>query len=497
MRKIVLCFALMFVLALAGSAFAAASVTVQNTANQDMTTIVMLDDEGNSELDRRKLEEDVNLERTIRIKNNGDKNLTNVDVSVQNVNSRYAVNTTYGSSSGKLFTIPTLNVGQSVSVDLTGMIPGAPRDSSSYPDSGSGQNNIGYLSLESDQTTEEQFSVVFVNEPLLEFYKDRVTVTVEDDDENMEDGETFEGVKPGDHVTVEVILENLIDEDVRNDKIKDINVEIIADSMDDGDEYEDDDEISKISGEDTDSVTFEFDVPEDIAADDYEVIITDIRGVDEFENGHEIDSLRFYLEIERERNKVEVKTTRLTTERIECGQRSTGLYVKIVNTGERDQDEAAIRIYQPKLNIDIWDRNVEELITIEDDEDDAEYAKSYTLNIPDNVKPGTYFITINSYFDEDILSDTTDVGLEILPCEEAEPEPTVPEEDEIVPEPVEPTTPEPEEEEEEQEPPITGGATEDVVEQKTSPLYTTLLVLANIGLIVVIVGLGIRLFKRD
>ena len=119
--------------------------------------------------------------------------------------------------------------------------------------------------------------------------------------------------------------------------------------------------------------------------------------------------------------------------------------------------------------------------------------------IPEDAEAGTYLVSVNAYFDENILTDSEDVVLEILSCEEDDDTTIVitdPEDGDDVttidPEPVDPENVEEETSTEESE-----SVLSDLFSEKTL-LYDILLVLANIALIVIIAGLVYRFFiKRD
>jgi hypothetical protein len=498
-KALIISLMLVFIFALfTASVSAAAKITIVEADSN--SKIVIYDDDGNSELDRRKLENDISLERTLKITSN--ETVNNVVISVSNINADFLANVSNGTDSGSSVTIDKINAGEFKTITFTGTLSGAPDSSSgSYAYSGSGENSMGTITIDSDETSLESYSAVFVNQNLLEIYKEKITVYVDGDSESVEDGDSIEDVKPGSKVVVEITLKNNIDSDVRNDKIEDINMNIIAESMDDGDDYEEDDEISSISGEDKDMLTFEFTVPEDIEADEYDVLLTNIEGTDEFGNKHKVEYFTFSLEIERERNKVEIKTARFNFEQIACGKTTAQLFVKIQNTGERDQDDVAIKIEQSKLGIATWDRTITEdddLVSIEEDEDDSEYEKTYTLQIPEDATPGTYFVTVSAFFDENILSDSDDLTLEIMECpkevEEENKTPVISTPDETVIE-IKPETTSPEKVETNDETKQEETTQTSELNQKNM-LYNSLLILGNVALLVIIAGLVFKFFIR-
>ncbi|MFP4111532.1 MAG: hypothetical protein ACLFUO_00890 [Candidatus Woesearchaeota archaeon] len=509
---------------LAGNANADVEVSVTGPAS-----IRMYSERNNDErLDRRNLEDDMDVESkaiTYTITNTGTENLTNIKISAEDINSRYDAVVEFENDENKSFVvIDELLVGESedVQINLKATIPGV-NGNVDYPDLISGPDvtvSMGSLSMSGENEegneafTKNDIDVFFENEPFLEL--ERIIIYVNGQEkENLRErdrGDTVENIKPGDEVDVEIFISNRIDDRVSDDKIEDIMIYILANEMDDGYDFDEDDDIRSLRGEERDSVRFSFIVPEEIEANDYEVLLYNMEGEDEFGNLQTIADFDFEIEIERERNKIEIKDATINPSMVRCNDRSARVFIEIQNTGERDQDRAAINIENAALGISIWDRDIDELITIEDDRYDSRYSSTYTIRVPEDADEGTYYLSVNAYFDNNILSDTLDIPLVFEGCEPEEDEDdeedndtTTPpvDEDEVVPDPVDvfpPTddtddedAPEEDEDVKDETPPVTGIVTG----LRGSPLYTSLLILANVLLVVLIVGVGVKLLRKD
>jgi uncharacterized membrane protein len=366
---------------------------------------------------------------------------------------------------------------------------------------GEGVQNMGNIDVKvfngSDGTeiTTEAESILLTYEnsdEILKFDDGNTYATIGSEEYDIID-EVIESVKPGDEIELVITLENNFASNSNDADFKDVKIELDYDTKE-LDADHDDKKISSISEYSTKDVKFTITVPNDIASGSYDITVKEITADDEFGGEHVVPAFTFTIEVEREENEISILDTFLTQERIACGQdKATNLVVKIQNTGEDDEDGAAIRVQQSRLGIDLWVRDIE-IESIESSSRNSKHDETFVLNLPEDSNPGTYFLTVTTYYSNNkVQSKVTDVPFEIEACVTEEPVVEEPDTTDIVPTPVEDNEPVVEEPDNE----VTGEVVAPVEEAGQSPLYTSLLVLANVGLVVVIVGLGIKLFKRD
>ncbi|MBW2980103.1 hypothetical protein KY360_01650 [Candidatus Woesearchaeota archaeon] len=269
-------------------------------------------------------------------------------------------------------------------------------------------------------------TINFENSPLAftlgvvgRLYVDDLDVTVdnvledeEDSDKNLDDGDTISTeVRPGSKVSFDFRIGNAFT-DSQNIEINDVVIEVTIDDIDDGDELEGESDDFDIDADDkSDRVSIEFDIPLEVDEGDYNVYIL-ITGEDEENVDHEIE-WELELQVEKESHFIYIKEVDLSPSTVKC-DRSATLDVELINLGSRAEDEVILEIKNTALGIDIKE---EELELDEDYDDDNTYDGSYSLNVDNDAAPGTYTITIKSFYKENKLSDTDTVSLVVEDCE--------------------------------------------------------------------------------
>ncbi|MBI2574261.1 hypothetical protein HYV82_00050, partial [Candidatus Woesearchaeota archaeon] len=222
-----------------------------------------------------------------------------------------------------------------------------------------------------------------------------VKVTVDDDSEDVDDGDTVENVRPGAKATVEIKIENRFGKDDDVD-LQDVEVRVINDDLD----LDEDETAGDISPKKTKTVIIKFDVDEDADEDDYEI---EIEAEADDENGAKHgDKLKFRLEVEREEHEITIQTAEMSPESAAC-EATSDLRVSVKNTGQNDEDDVFIRVASPDLQFGTV------IGPFDLDEDDS---KSYTIQIPvpANISAGIKRVGVETYFEGDELSDK-DVAL--------------------------------------------------------------------------------------
>ncbi|MBI4149842.1 putative Ig domain-containing protein [Candidatus Woesearchaeota archaeon] len=329
-----------------------------------------------------------------------------------------------------------------------------------------------------------------------------IEVCHDDDCENADDGDTVDDVKPGDHIRVTVEVENeYSDSDAEDVDIEDVEVEVDTNDDDDLDLDSETEDVGDLSANDEDSITIEFDVEDD--ADDGTVeFVIQVQGDDEYGSRHG-DFARVRLDINRERHEIAVKNLALNPETLSCARvgQSNNLNVRLTaeNIGRDDEEDVSVEVKLTDLDIGQITR---ELSIDEDDEE----TLTFNLNIPANVRPGSYELEATTYINRDEVSDRDNAVFTVPDCdqqvtamrqseqeedeEEETPRTTRSMSDDIVVQttPTTPTTP---------LPPVTTTARSGVERSSFSGnAYVMALLLVIVVLVLVGVGLIVAIAKR-
>lgn len=349
-----------------------------------------------SSLDFGEVDRAQNITKIVTITNAGDLDMNNLVFS-STANDKYKVNITP-------LTLPSLSKGGQVNVSVSLAIPTT---------EDSGQHTIGQLKVSSDQVNAS--ADMSIN-PLSRLKITSVDVDVEDNSEsNVKDGDIIDEVFPEDKVTIEVTIKNEYSTKEEEDfDIDDIEVELVADNMEDGDdEYEESiDDISLDANEKEENIIFNFDVPAEIDDGSYDVTIT-VTGTDDRGAEHQ-DTLKFTLEVEREDHQIIIRSAELSDDVLSC-KRTAELLVKIQNVGTNDEDDVVVEISNNLLGIRMTDFVEDELISDVDD-DDSEYENRYTIALDDDVEVGQYHLLVDVFYDEDDYSDSEVVSFTVASC---------------------------------------------------------------------------------
>lgn len=394
----------------------------------------------------------------------------------------------------------------SKTITFTAELPEFEDDNDEYygVKSGEGKYSLGKIKIQNLSNNQvEEYHIVYENENLLKLENEELVITYNDRKRGFDEGDEIDGIRPGDSFKIQAYVENLMDDGVRDSDIEDIDLRIEEGDLDVEDRRE---SISTIGGEDTEMVEFKINIPEDIEEGDYSIFLEPAYGETELDGEEhyldwgqdEGDDFEIEVVVERPEHMLEIKESYLRDSKISCDEsRNLDLTVSIQNSGSREEDDAEIVVSNSELGISEAVTDLE-IPSIEEEKWGSEYQHTFNLEVPEDAEAGTYYLTVETKFSNGrITSQREEIKLVVEECQEETEEETQQENDsnEIVPDPVEqePTTQEPTQEEQEDD-------TQETVEEDTmsqSPFYTSLLVLANIGLLVVIVGLGMKLFRKD
>ncbi len=299
-----------------------------------------------------------------------------------------------------------------------------------------------------------------------------VKVTVDDDSEDVDDGDTVENVRPGAKVTIEIKIENKFGKDDDVD-LQDVEVRVVNDDLD----VDEDETAGDISPKKTKTVIIKFDVDEDADEDDYEI---EIEAEADDENGAKHgDTLKFRLEVEREEHEITIQTAEMSPESAAC-EAASDLRVSVKNTGQNDEDDVFIRVASPDLQFGTV------VGPFDLDEDDS---KSYTIQIPvpANTSTGVKRVGVETYFSGDEISDKDVALLRKGSCsgETTTPPPKTDKPVEVIQPPQPPVIAQPPAE------------TKKPFKLTESPYYIPALILANIAVLFIAVLLVGKLLRRE
>jgi hypothetical protein len=230
-------------------------------------------------------------------------------------------------------------------------------------------------------------------------------------DKNMDYGDRIKNeAKPGDKVSFSIEVKNNFtkDEDLN---IEDIEVLVTIEGIDDDDDLDQEDEISKIRADKDDKVTLDFTVPIKVDEDTYDVLI-EVEGDDKNGTTHAVEYM-LELEVEKDRNEVRFLRNTLIPSEIKCG-RNVQLSSAVINTGSNDEEEVLLEITNSQLGI-----SFRETFDLSEDpfDDDSEFRKNFNILLPENVAPGVYSIESRVVFDDGSDSKTDNTDLLIRQCE--------------------------------------------------------------------------------
>jgi uncharacterized membrane protein len=303
---------------------------------------------------------------------------------------------------------------------------------------------------------------------------DNVKFLVDGKSKSIGDGDTRKDVSPGSKLEIKGDIENAFTD---NDDIaiEDVTIEITIDGVDDGDDLEGDEDVGDIDADDSEGFKIEFEIPDDVDADEYNVKIV-VEADDENGAEHYVEWDDVKIKVEKDKHDIWITKATVSPVKIGCS-REINVDVELKNQGDSDEDEVVLTIESLDLEIAEEDTSIEELE--EGTGDDTEYDKTYTFKIDDKLKAGTYPIVIKAYYDTDTLSNSKTIDLKVEKCTVEDEEET--EEDVVV------VTP-PSEEEEEEGPEILTSSVTETTEVSLLQSNTYLMFLIGaVGIAVVVV----------
>ncbi|MFH1053831.1 MAG: tandem-95 repeat protein [Candidatus Woesearchaeota archaeon] len=275
-------------------------------------------------------------------------------------------------------------------------------------------NGIGTYSFElytddGSLNSTDQVSVTVSERPKLRI-KD-LEVKVDGEKDTVNNGEKIsDKAKPGQNVKFKVDVCNDYT-DAQDIEIQNVEVTVTIDGIDDGDEIDETSGDNDIKADDCETFDVELNLPDDAEEDEYDVEIM-VEGDDEIGLDHVI-TWDVVLEVEREKHQIKIKDAIISPSIITCEREAT-FSVKIQNVGQDDENDAAIKIENSALGINIEDKDIELDYAMNDE--GSKYQETYQISIGDNVAEGTYPIKVTTFYDRTKDSETQTVNLEVNEC---------------------------------------------------------------------------------
>jgi len=346
--------------------------------------------------------------KTFNLQNTGNSILTNVRLA-NNVDSKFRFNVTTSQPFD-------LGPGATKALAMQAFIPF---------DTPIGSTTGGALSvLANQQNFTSAYNIIFDVESKLLIESLDIFVDGDKDSDVDNGNEVSEEAKPGSKIEVQLRVENLFNKDTEEDiTIEDVEAVITLINTDDEEIDEGDMDLGNVDAEEkSDYKTVEFTLPLDSQVGTYPLKVH-VDGTDENDVLHEQD-WTVYIKVKRDSHDILIERASVFPETLSCSRTAT-MDVKITNLGNRNEDEARLRITNDDLGIDVNDG----LIELDEDPDSSgnSYSVSRFISLPADFKAGTYPILVRAFYEDTILLKQQTIELKVEDCkkggaQEEEPE---------------------------------------------------------------------------
>lgn len=233
-------------------------------------------------------------------------------------------------------------------------------------------------------------------------------------DSDLTEGEVIDKkAEPDDDVELSIKVKNTFAKSTDID-IEDIEVDVVVEDIDDGDDLEPKEPKSfDLDADDSETVKVDFKVPNEVDDQSYTIVIT-ATGQDKNGADHSA-SRKVKLRVEKKDDDVRVTKASLTTNEVSC-IRTTGVRVEVRNFGADDQDDTVVAVTNQELGINI---NVNDIkLDSDTDDDDNRYSQTFDLTVPESAAAGTYPIEVIVFINNDERMDKETVNLRVKDCTE-------------------------------------------------------------------------------
>ncbi|MFH1506059.1 MAG: Ig-like domain-containing protein [archaeon] len=243
-------------------------------------------------------------------------------------------------------------------------------------------------------TAQADFAIKVERKSMLDIKKLKVFLNEGSDDESDEtlsDGERFDA-EVGDDISFEITIDNLFDDDNGDLDMENILVTINIENFDeDADDVEEEsDEFDLRPGRDK-TVTLNFGKVDKELDGVYDISII-VEGEDEDGGDHKVE-WNVEMEVDRPSHKITLDNVDYP-ESLSCNQKSFEVKVRLENTGKNDEDEVVLLVESD--DFDFFER----VLNLNIDEDDT-LTRTFQIDVPSNMDPGTYLVDVTAYLDAD------------------------------------------------------------------------------------------------
>ncbi len=394
---------------------------------------------------------------TFQIKNTGNETLTGL-TSILTADTKFQL---------QLLNLPsTLGVNESSTLTLSGFVP------SGF----TARSLIGNVKINSLQISKTVTVDMQARNPLS---IKKISFDIDGSGDSVKDGDTVDiAARPGSVVEIKVTIENLFDRQDDDIDIDNIDLTIMANSVDDGDDVDDSFDFDlRSEGEKTETMTFT--LPLNTDEDTFSV---DIDAEGDGSNGITYRATAtVYFDVEKETHDIRITRFVITPSTVDCSPRTITLGTELTNYGRNQEDSVSYGIRQSILGIELNQFNID----LDNDLSDSssKYRRDLRYTIPDSVKPGTYSVELTAFNDNNFAAfQVADVIVKACQDTIVTPPPV------IQPPVVQPPV----------VPPVTGTTTAQPTTQPASQNLNFIIALAaiNIVLLVVIIAVATRLMSR-
>ncbi len=349
-----------------------------------------------------KADREVNASADITITNSGSETLSNLSLS--------GVSTKLGFSSADLlvsakFASTSLAVGASTTATITARVP----EKLDAVDSNLVPAAFTVASLTFSANTQTGGAITASSDLKMQAENN---LKIRDADvafgsktEDVDDGDTVDDMKPGDHVKVTIEAENKFS-DKENVDIEDVELSVISDDLD----VDEDEDFGSLGPKDKDTASVEFDIDKDADDDKHDAQIR-VEGRDENGAKHG-EKMTIQLEVKRKSHEIAIDDLRFSPASVSC-EKEAELSVTLRNVGRNDEDDVTLRIESPDLK---YGTVINE---IEIDEDD-DVTQKFTVPLK-NLTAGNYRLTAEAYYEFDQFSNRDVEILTVQACEKEQP----------------------------------------------------------------------------
>ncbi len=239
-----------------------------------------------------------------------------------------------------------------------------------------------------------------------------IKVSVDGDSDTVDYDDKIK-VKPTEEMSFEIEVSNLFSDDM---KIENVEANLFIEGFDgDDDDIDVDEDIDDIKDGKDEKTTIDIEVPYNIEEGIYDATIS-VVGEDENGAEHSI-SFDFTIDVDRKSKELLIRTSKFNKASFECGESNPRLSFTVINMGTSDRDDVGVRVECEDLDFYFEDSEIE-LDQVQDDVDDGTYAKTLTIDIPENTEAGEYKFYITALIDDN----EKDGVIETLTVKECVPE---------------------------------------------------------------------------